>query len=146
MALNDIWPALRGFLLADEAIAAEVGSSRIHPTILPQGTNGKNVPAVVGNVISEVNDHNTQGASGLVMVRVQLDAYALTATEAGTLGLAIKERLDGFRGTMDDGASPPGVSPIEVKGVFAETARTGYEPDTKLHRHGRDYLIWYAER
>jgi hypothetical protein len=146
MALADIRPALRAYLIADATVSSAVGATRVHPTILPQGTNGPTVPAVVYNIISEVTDHHTQGASGLVMVRMQVDAYAATASAADSLARAIKERLDGFHGTMDDGASPPGVTPVNVQGVFAESARTGYEADHKLHRTGRDFLIWFAER
>jgi hypothetical protein len=141
----DLRPALRAYLLADATISAAVGGSRIHPTVLPQGTNGPAVPAIVYSTISEITDYHTQGPSGLVMMRVQIDAYAQTAAAADSLARAIKDRIDGFEGTWTYGtASPP--DSVNVQGVFSETARTGYEPDTKLFRSGRDYLIHFEER
>jgi HK97 gp10 family phage protein len=73
MPLADIRPALRAFLLADPIVSIAVGGERIYPTVLPQGIKS---PSLVYNVISEVTDHTTEGASGLVMVRMQVDAYA----------------------------------------------------------------------
>jgi hypothetical protein len=141
----DLRPAFRAYLLADATISAAVGGSRIHPTVLPQGTNGPAVPACVYNVISEQTDHTTEGASGLVMVRMQVDCYAATPNEADALARAIKSRIDGVRTAWTYGtASPPDA--VNVQGVFAENARTGYEPDAKLYVSGRDYLVWFEER
>jgi hypothetical protein len=133
----DLRPELRTFLLADATISTAVAGSRVHPVILPQGTNGPAVPALVYNTISEITDHVTTGASGLVMVRLQLDAYAATPNEADALARAVKDRIDGYRGVM--GA-------VAVQGVFAENARTDYQSDSKLFRSGRDFVVWYAER
>jgi hypothetical protein len=141
----DLRPALRAYLLADATVSAAVGGSRIHPTILPQGTNGAAVPAVVWNVISEATDHHMQGASGLVMVRMQVDAYAATPDEADALARAIKDRIDGASGAWAYGSDSPQDS-VTVQGAFADTARTDYQPDAKLYRSSRDYLIWFEER
>jgi hypothetical protein len=141
----DLRPALRARLIGDATISTAVGGTRVHPTILPQGTNGPTVPAIVYNVISEITDHHTQGASGLVMVRMQVDAYAATAAAADALARAIKDRIDGTAGTWTYGtASPP--DSVNVQGVFSETARSGYEPDHKLFVAGRDFRIWFEER
>jgi hypothetical protein len=141
----DLRPALRAYLLGDATISTDVGGTRIHPTVLPQGTNGPAVPAIVYNVISEITDHHTQGASGLVMVRMQVDAYAATPAEADELARAIKTRIDGQAGVWPYGTASPQDS-VTVQGVFSENARTGYEPDSKLFRSGRDFLIWFEER
>jgi hypothetical protein len=134
MSLADIRPALRTFLLEDATIAAAVGGSRVFPTVMPQGVVAS---SLVYNVISEITDHHTQGASGLVMARMQLDAYATTPDDADTLARAVKERIDGYAGLMGS---------VTVQGVFADTARTDYQADAKLFRISRDYLIWYGER
>ncbi len=141
----DLRSALRAYLLADAQVSAAVDGSRIHPTVLPQGTNGLAVPAVVYNIISEITDHHTQGASGLVMVRMQVDAYAETPDEADALSRAIKDRIDGVAGAWPYGSASP-QDAVTVQGAFADTARTGYEPEAKLYRTGRDFLIWYEER
>jgi len=134
MSLADLRPALRAYLLADAAISSVVGGVRVHPVILPQGETRA---SLVYNLVSEVNDHHTQGASGLVMARIQIDAWAGLADTADSLARLVKERIDGYRGLM--GA-------VQIQGVFAETAFTSYEDDPKLFRVGRDYLIHFEER
>jgi hypothetical protein len=140
--LADIRPALRAYLLADATISAAVGGTRIYPTVMPQGVKAT---SAVYNVISEISDHHTQGPSGLVMVRMQVDAYALTTDAADALARAVKERIDGFAGVWTYGASSP-PDAVEVQGIFADTARTGYQSDAQLYRSSRDYLIHFAER
>jgi hypothetical protein len=145
MALADIRPALRAYLLADATISSAVGGTRIHPVVLPQGSATPKVPALVHNVISEITDHHTQGASGLVMVRIQVDSYALTTDAADALARAVKERLDGFAGVMTYGSASPQDS-VTVQGIFADTARTDYQDETKFFRASRDFLVWLEER
>ena len=143
MSLADLRPALRAFLLADTALSTAVGGARIYPIVLPQAVTE---PSLVYNTVSEVNDHHMQGASGLVMQRIQIDAWAREPDDADTIARLAKERLDGFRGTMGGYGSPPVGTPVNVQGVFAETAFTSYEDGSKLYRVSRDFLIWYAER
>jgi uncharacterized protein DUF3168 len=140
--LADIRPALRAYLLSDATIAAAVGGTRVHPTVLPQGVK---LTSIVFNVISEVTDHHMQGASGLVMVRMQIDAYAQTTDAADALARAVKERIDGVHGTWTYGSDSPQAS-VMVQGCFAETARTDYQSDAELFRSSRDYMIHYEER
>jgi uncharacterized protein DUF3168 len=140
--LADIRPALRAYLLADATIATAVGGARVFPTVMPQGVQAT---SIVYNVISEVTDHHTQGPSGLVMVRVQIDAYALTTDAADSLARAVKERIDGTSGLWTYGSDSP-QDAVTVQGVFAETARTDYQADPILFRSSRDYMIHFSER
>jgi hypothetical protein len=140
--LADVRPALRANLLADGTISTAVGGTRIHPTVLPQGVKAS---SLVFNVISEITDHTTQGASGLVMVRVQIDAYAQTTDAADALARAVKERIDGFSGEWTYGSSSP-PDTVEIQGVFSDTARTDYQSETELFRVSRDYRIHFSER
>ena len=142
MSLAGIRPALRAYLLADPTIASAVGGTRVHPVVLPQGVKAT---SLVYNVISEITDHHTQGPSGLVMVRMQLDAYAQTTDAADALARAVKERIDGFAGVWTYGASSPSDA-VEVQGVFADTARSDYQSDPELFRSSRDYRIFFSER
>jgi hypothetical protein len=140
--LADIRPALRAFLLADNAIAQAVGGTRIYPTVMPQGVKAT---SLVYNVISEVTNHTMGGPSGLVAIRMQLDAYSPNPDDADALARAVKKLIDGFSGPMPDGnSSPP--DDVVVQGIFSETARTDFHPDAELHRVSRDYIIHYAER
>jgi hypothetical protein len=133
MPLADIRPALREWLLTNSNIAAVVGT-RIYPVILGQGATD---PSIVYNLISELNDHHMEGPSGLVMVRMQIDAYAQLHDDAAELANLVKEALDGYSGLMGT---------VQVQGVFADTARTDYQSDPNLHRVSRDYLIHFDER
>jgi len=134
MALLDIRPALRAFLLADGFIAATVGT-RVYPDRLPAGPPAG--PSIVYNMISEVSQITNSGPDWFVAARYQIDAWASSGDAAHSLSLLIKERLDGFRGTM--GA-------VVVRGVFAEAARPDYEASTNLSGISREFLISYAEQ
>jgi len=137
--LKEIRAGLRAFLLADSAIAAEVGGERIHGVKLPAGTLPG--PTIVYHQISEDTDRTLDGPSGLVISRMQLDAWAETSDDAHRLGLLVKERLDGYRGPMGSG-----VSLVQVQGVFSEDARADYDSSANLHRVSRDYFMSHEER
>jgi hypothetical protein len=132
--IADLRSELRDFLVADATVFALIGGQRIFPVVMPQGETRT---SLVYTTISETTDHVTTGASGLVMQRIQIDAYATLPDDADTLARAVKDILDGYRGAM--GA-------IDVQGVFADTARTDYQSEPKLYRVSRDYLVWYGER
>lgn len=138
MAIKDIRPALRAFLLADATIAAVV-STRVYPVKLPQGTN---TASLVYNLISEVGDAHNEGPDGLCSARIQIDAYAPTADAADVLARAVKERLFGYRGTMGTGGSA-----VEVKGVFiGGSARSDFDDEAKMHHFGRDFIVSFWDR
>jgi hypothetical protein len=135
--MNDLRPALRAFLLADDAIAAVV-ATRVYPIKIPQGVKAT---SIVYSRISEQTDHHMQGPSGLVQDRIQIAAWAVKGDDASALALLIKDRLDGFRGQMGaDGVFVP------VQGIFSESARDEYDAAADLHGVTRDYFIWFAER
>lgn len=140
MSMVDVRPGLRAYLLADGAIAALVGT-RVYPVILPQGVTAT---SIVYSRISGQGDHHMQGASGLSRPRIQIDCWSLSADHAASLALAVKERIDGFRGAMPWGASSPQDS-AEVLAIFFESERDDYDPDSKLYRVSHDYLVWFRE-
>lgn len=133
MARVDAFAALRTFLLADAAISSAVGGARIYPVKMPQGETGA---SIVMTRISSVGDHHNEGATLLARVRYQIDCYALTFGGSADLALAVKESLDGYRGTMGS---------VPVKGVFFDSERDGYEPETEFYRVSQDYIVWHDE-
>jgi hypothetical protein len=133
MSIADLRPALRAFLLADAPISAAVGGARIFPVVLQQGERGA---SLVYNLVSEATDYHLRGPSGLVQVRMQIDAYAPTPNDAWNLAGLVKGRLSGYRGLMGS---------ITVQGVFADVARADYHDGPKLHRVNRDFMIHYGE-
>jgi hypothetical protein len=140
--IKDIRGALRTFLLADAGISTAVNALRIYPGIIAQG---QTLPSIVYNLVSEVTDQHMQGASGLVAMRLQIDAWALTSDLADSLARLVKDRMDGFRGEWPYGSNSPR-DIIEVQGVFSQNARTDYDTTNKLHGVSRDYIIHFGER
>ncbi len=147
MTVADLRPALKAFLLADSAIGGIVdatmslqsGGSRIFPNRLPQGIVK---PSIVYTLISDAGDYHMQGASGLAHPRYQIDAWAQTVDLAASLALAIKNAIDGYRGTMGSGDAL-----VNVQGVFRDSAgREDFDETARLYRSGRDYFIWFGER
>lgn len=135
--MNDLRPALRAFLLADDAIAAIV-ATRVYPIKIPQGVKAT---SIVYSRISEQTDHHMAGPSGLVQDRIQVAVWATSGDAASALALLVKARLDGFRGQMGAGSVF-----VPVQGVFSESARDEYDSGAELHGVTRDYFIWFAER
>lgn len=138
--LADLRPALKSYLLGDSAVAAIAGS-RMYHVIASQGVTQ---PHIVFNRISGQGDHHMQGPSGLNRPRLQIDCWAQDADTAAALALAVKARIDGFKGAIAFGSSSPQDS-VAVQGVFFESERDDYDDTAKLFRVSHDYLIWYEE-
>lgn len=137
MSLKDLRPALRAFLLADGAIAALV-VQRVYPIKLPEGISAA---SIVYNEISGIGDYHMEGPSGLVSVRMQIAAWAQTPDAAHALFLAVKNRIEGYRGPMGSGAAE-----VIVQGVFIDTWRDTEDKEAKLFGKAADYFIHYEER
>lgn len=141
MAIKDIRPALRAFLVADAAIAALVktGSvTRIYPVKMPQGITAT---SLVYNEISGDTGLHNEGSDGLSAVRMQLTAWATTADAAHALFLAVKERLHGYRGLMGSGAAE-----VSVQLAQLDTWRDQEDTVAKLIGKSADYFIWYRDQ
>lgn len=137
MALKDLRPALRAFLLADGGISGAVGT-RIYPQFLPQNTTAD---SIVYQKVSDIGDHTFDGPTGLARPRIQIDAWSRTNDGANALALKIKERLDGYQGIMGSGGAQ-----VTVQGVFFDSARDLYDETAQLHRVSQDFFINYDER
>lgn len=142
MTLADPRVGLRAYLLDDATISAAVGAARIYPIILPQG---QKLASIVYSRISGQGDHHMEGASGLNRTRMQIDCWAPTADAADLLARQVKERIDGYRGSMLWGEDSPEEA-IVVQGIFFDSEREDYDDEAKMYRSSKDYLIWYEER
>lgn len=112
------------------------GNARVFPGFLPQGTT---LPAVVLNIISDVPDHDTQGANGWTVARLQVDCYGLTPDAADAVSEQIRLACDGYTGLM--GAT-------EVAWCFHEEGDDvpEIEPENEERRRQRrhdDYRLAY---
>lgn len=150
MSLQDLRVGLRAYLLDDATIAAAIDSGasatpryRFFPVKLPQGEVRA---SIVVSRISGQGDHHMEGASGLNRTRVQIDCWATTADAADLLARQVKERIDGYRGSMLWGEDSPAEA-IVVQGIFYESEREDWEEGPPArYRSGKDYLIWFEER
>ena len=150
MTLADPRVGLVAYLVDDADIYATVewgtplnsGGQRIFPVVLPQGLKKT---SIVFSRISGQGDHHMQGASGLNRTRMQIDSWAPTADGADLLARQVKERIDGYRGSMLWGEDSPAEA-IVVQGIFFDSEREDYDDVAKMYRSSKDYLVWYEER
>lgn len=139
MTMIDVRPGLRAYLLADPAIAAIV-VDRCYPVILPQGEDRA---SIVYTRISAQGDYHMRGPSGLARPRIQIDSWAASVGEVSALSLAVKLRLEGFRGVMPWNG---GSSSANVQGLFFESEFDDYDAASHHHRVSQDYFVWFEER
>jgi hypothetical protein len=126
--------ALRTRILGDAGISALIGT-RIFPLILPQATS---FPALTYQRISGERMHSHDGPSGLAGPRIQIDTWATSYIGAKQLADLIRQRIDGFKGT---------VGSDEIEGIFMDTEREFYEDGDllKLFRVSMDFFVYYDE-
>ena len=141
MTISDVRVGLRSYLLADSSISAMVDGSRIFPVVVPEGIVGT---SVVISRISGVGVNDMQGRSGLSQSRMQIDCWATDADTATILANLVKERVDGFRGSIAWDENSPG-NAVVVQGVFFDGERDRFDENTELYSVSRDYIVWYEE-
>lgn len=141
MSLADLRMGIRALILGDGVIAGRVGT-RVYPLVLPQGEKRE---SIVYSRISGLGDHHMQGPSGLSRPRIQIDCWAQNPDAADELGRLVKERLDGFQGSILWGENSPQEA-IVIQGIFFESEREGYDDASWLYRSSKDYFVWFAER
>lgn len=128
--------ALIALLLSDPAIAALV-ATRIYPGARPQGSS---LAALVLNKISGAPVYTDDGESALTSMRVQIDAWGATYTEAELLARGVKARLSGFVGIQ--GA-------IDFRNTLIDAERdlreTGSNEPAYEFRTSVDFIVWYRE-
>jgi hypothetical protein len=88
-----------------EALVARLGdlpglvgqvADRFYPSTLPQlGA----LPAVTYSVAARSNVYNLSGVAGLSVARVRVSSWARTEAGADAVAMAVREGLDGFRGS-----------------------------------------------
>jgi len=119
-------------ILAGSAGVSALVSGRIRPVRAGQQDA---LPFVVYQTVSGVPDYTSQGASGYVQTRVQVDCYGETYTSAKTVARSVVAALSGYRG----GA---------IHGVFANGDRDLPAEDSgtvkNLFRVSLDFLVHHS--
>lgn len=137
-----ITEAIRSYLLADVAIAAQVGG-RVYPLKLPQPKAGiTQYPAIVLSRISGIRFGHLRGGGSLARPRYQVDCWASTYQSAARLGNLCRRRIDGFAGIWSDDESPDTSVRVSV-GFDSEQDLFEEEINGGLFRHSADYFVFH---
>lgn len=116
-----------------DLLEAATSLQRIYPDILPQKPT---LPAVTYQKISTVRLYHMQGEDGLPAVRVQIDAWADTKSDAETIADQIRNYIGGFVGSSGG---------TDFRGIFFDTERSLYESEPKIYRSSQDFIVWYRD-
>jgi hypothetical protein len=127
--------ALRTRALSVAAVSALIGT-RMYPGKLPQDPT---YPAVTYTRISGPRLYSHQGATGLAEGRFQFDCWAASYSAAKSTAAAVRESLEGFRGTVGSDV---------IASIFAVHEADSYEPqegDEGDWRVSLDFWVRYEE-
>lgn len=131
--------AIASYLRGKPSITGLVGDD-IYPEVAPDKAP---YPFITYTIISESHDHAMSGATGLAQVTVQLDVWTSTFADRVSVSEAIRNALDGFRGSM-------GAENLEVRNCFFSSRSTSTERELEgkgqpIHRATLDFSIWHVE-
>mgnify|MGYP003557028686 CR=1 FL=1 len=130
--MPEVENALVNILKADSAVAALV-VTRVFFADAPQTPP---VPFILMTRVGTQFVHSLNSNAGLSRARIQLDCYAKTQKEARSVGQAVKDAIDTFRGTNSD---------VIIQGVLLLDSMDGYDESPELRRVTQDYHVWYNE-
>lgn len=131
--------AFRAVILANGPASAAVAGSRVYPLQVPQGTRE---PSLVYQRIGGVPDHTLDGPAGVRETFFQLAAWALDPDAAANLIQLAEVALNGYSGVVPVGDDSPQQT-VDIRGVFLERERDGYDAAAKLYHDTRDFsVLW----
>ncbi len=131
--------AVFSILSTTSGVTALIGSgtaARIYPLVIPQTAA---LPAMAYQCIDSPKEHAHDGPSHLARTRLQLSCVAASPSAARSLAAAIRQALDGYRGT---------VSGVRIDGILVDDARDQWlEPVSNEVRPfvSVDAVIWHSE-
>ncbi len=120
-------------------------SGRIFAGYLPQAPNTAQLPAVLVQQVSDVQDPHLRGTSAMRMARIQIDCVAVTMAAARALEQAI---LGDYTGGAPTGLRGfvGAVSGVMFYQVIADNYFERIETEELIYqkRVTRDYRVWYS--
>ena len=134
--------AVRKLLIDDSTVSALV-STRIYPAgSVPQTPQ---LPYIVTSRVSRSHTHHMTAGAGLAISRSQIDIYAKTQTKVDTLADGCREALDGYRGTVTNGAQSLVVKMCHLSNdiLVSDVEWSGQNSGTP--RITQDYKIGHSE-
>jgi hypothetical protein len=117
------------------ALSATIGT-RMHPLRFPDTAM---FPCITYQEISApvVGSHDETSAT-LTHARYQLDAWATTYSAAVSLGKAIFDALEGFKGVITKGSDT-----FTIMAILRVDKRTNNDSETGLFWVSQDFVVWY---
>ncbi len=130
---------LRTYLLTKSGITNLVGATGVWPGYAGQG---KALPYIVLTTVSDVPDHDMDGANTWTVARIQVDCWATAQLGADALAEAVRNACDGYAGQAMGGT--------HVHYCFHEDSGDDPQPQPEneprtRHRVRADYRIAYAK-
>ena len=136
VVISRLRQAINYRLANSPAIVALVGP-RIYFGALPQTANLLNGPALTYHVVSRPYGHNLSGVDGTSQARVQISAWSYQEAEARQLIDAVRDRFDGFQGSI--GLVVVTASVIENEVDLRQPPKAG--TDQWLYHVASDYRV-----
>lgn len=130
-------------LLADDATVSGLVSTRIQPGVAHRNWA---LPYIVLNLISSNHYHHMDSASGLAQERIQVDCYDDNPTDVIALKDAVREALDGYRGTV----TTDGSNTVVIRRLHLENDNDFFLPpqdssDLGTFRGSMDFWVGHTE-
>lgn len=123
---------LRTYTLNGAAVAALVGT-RMHARMLPQTPT---LPALTYFRVDTRRLHDMDGPDGLPRPRMQVTSWATTPAGAYELAAAVRQRLDGYKGTWGT---------LTISSCLCVGERDLDDPDAARNGVAQDYMIQFVE-
>jgi hypothetical protein len=100
-------------------------------------------PYITLATTADVPEHHMGGAAGLVRASLQVDIWGATTKSAHTVREAVRNRLDGHRGTTGDDS-------LDIRRVSRANGSDDIVPpsdgsEDAIRRRTMDFYVWYAE-
>lgn len=119
--------------LLDQAPIRDVVGDRVYPSVLPDKAT---LPAIVYQVVSNLQEFTYQQAVPLRQPRIQIDGWARSRLETERIENAVAAALVGYRGPMGD--------VTYTAGWALENSTDLFEQETRLYRISLDFRGWYG--
>ncbi|MGK2287246.1 DUF3168 domain-containing protein [Pedomonas sp. V897] len=127
--------AIYQLLAGNSAVAGMVGT-RIYPSRAPDEAT---LPYLVYLDMAEIDRaRDLDGVGGLRQARVQVDAWASTATGAKRLGDAVVEALEDFTGAI----AGVTIADVELIGGFDDWDGGEGAAPSPVYRRMREFYVW----
>lgn len=124
-------------------LRAGLGTERVWAHKAPQNLSPSGDPYIVIFRISPTPRHGHTGPSPTIERRYQFSTFGSSQTATSALADDLRRLLDGYQGTISDGASPESTLRISSSLWAGETY--GFNDTTAMHHFAVDMQIKYRE-